>query len=59
MISFEITDALTGKTTTVRQTPHDAQCLYRALRELFGDVQMHMQPGELVTVPDVHFKIAK
>ena len=57
MISFEIRDALTGKVTIVRQTPHDAQRLYRALREVFGDVQYQAQPGELVTVPDVRLNM--
>ena len=58
MISFEIKDAITGKVTTVRQTPHDAQKLYYALREAFGDVQYQVQPGALITVPDMHIKVA-
>ena len=57
MISFEITDALTGKVTVINQTPHDAKKMYLALRELFGDVQYQAQPGELITVPSVSVKL--
>lgn len=57
MIALEITDALTDKVTTVRQTPHDAKKLYLALRELFGDVQYQARPGELITVPSVNIKV--
>ena len=57
MIAIEITDSLTDKVTTVRQTPHDAKKLYLALRELFGDVQYQARPGELITVPNVSIKV--
>ena len=57
MIALQITDALTDKVTTIRQTPHDAKKLYLALRELFGDVQYQASPGELITVPNVNIKV--
>jgi len=51
VINLEITDAITGKTTVVKQSPHDAHKLYLALREVFGDAQYQAQPGQLITVP--------
>ena len=57
MITLEVTDSITGRTTTIRQTPHDAKKLYLALRELFGDIQYKAQPGELITVPSVNLKV--
>ena len=57
MITFEIADALTDKTTVVRVNPHEAKKLYLALRELFGDVQYQAQPGQLITVPDARIKL--
>lgn len=57
MVALEITDDLTGKTTVVRLSMHSAQKLYGALRELVGDVQYGVQPGQLVTVPDARLKI--
>jgi len=57
MIRLELTDGLTDKTTFVNLRPHEAQKLYGALRELFGDVQYQAQPNQLVTVPDFRLKV--
>jgi hypothetical protein len=57
VISFEVADALTGEVTVVRQNPHDAQKLYMALREVFGDAQYQTQPGQLITVPSVSLHV--
>ena len=57
MIVLQITDQKTGHDYVVNITMHDAQKLYKALREIVGDVQYQARPGELITVPDVRFKL--
>ena len=57
MINLVVTDRRTGKDILLEVTPHDAQKLYKALREIFGDAQYEAQPGQLVTVPDVRLKV--
>ena len=57
MIALQITDQKTGHDYVVNITMHDAQKLYRALREIVGDVQYQARPGELITVPDVRLKL--
>jgi hypothetical protein len=51
-IVLEITDDLTGLDHVLNVSMHDAQKLYRALREIVGDAQYQAQPGQLITVPD-------
>jgi hypothetical protein len=57
MITLQITDQKTGKDYIINVSMHDAQKLYRALREIVGDVQYQAQPGELITVPDMSIKL--
>jgi len=57
MIVLQITDQKTGYDYVVNITMHDAQKLYKALREIVGDVQYQARPGELITVPDVRLKL--
>ena len=57
MIVLQITDQKTGHDYVVNITMHDAQKLYKALREIVGDVQYQARPGELITVPDVRLKL--
>ena len=56
-IRLQVTDQLTGKDTLVTLSMHDAQKLYRSLRELIGDVQYQARPGELITLPPVRLKV--
>ena len=56
-INFDIRDALTGKETLVRVSIHDANQLYKALNELFGDSQFGAKAGELVTVPTAEIRV--
>ena len=56
-ILVEITDQDTGKTVVARLSMHDAQNLYKALREVVGDAQYQAQPGELITVPDARITL--
>ena len=55
-IRLQITDQTTGKDSIITLSMHDAQKLYRSLRELVGDVQYQARPGELVTIPDAYLK---
>lgn len=57
MINLKITDDSTGRVTVIQQTNHDANKLYLALRELFGDVQYQAQPGALITVPNAELRL--
>lgn len=57
-IALQITDQLTGKDYLLNLSMHDAQKLYRALREIVGDAQYQAQPGQLITVPDARIKVA-
>jgi len=56
-VCLEITDQLTGKDHFVQLSMHDASKLYKALREIVGDVQYQAQPGELITMPDMSIKL--
>ena len=56
-ICLEVTDQLTGKDHVLNISMHDAQKLYRALREIVGDAQYQATPGQLVTVPDARVRI--
>lgn len=56
-IALQITDQKTGKDHVLQVSMHDAQKLYRALRELVGDVQYQAQPGSLITVPQATIKV--
>ena len=57
MIALQITDQKTGHDYVVNITMHDAQKLYKALREIVGDVQYQARPGELITVPAGRLKL--
>lgn len=56
-VALEITDQTTGKDIVVKVSMHDAQRLYRALREIVGDSQFQAQPGQLITMPDARLKL--
>ena len=56
-IALQVTDQATGRDVVVQLSMHDAQKLYRSLRELVGDVQYQARPHELITVPDVRLKV--
>ena len=56
-VCLEISDQLTGKDHLVQLSIHDAQKLYRALREIVGDVQYQARPGDLITMPDARIKL--
>jgi hypothetical protein len=58
MIALQVTDQTTGRETVISVSMHDAQKLYRALREIVGDAQFQARPGELITVPDAKIKVA-
>lgn len=57
IVRLEVTDALTDEVTLINVKFHEAQKLYRALREIFGDAQYQAQPMDLVTVPDVRISV--
>ena len=56
-INLDIRDSLTGKEHLVQLSYHDGYKLYKALRELYGDIQINAQPGELITVPKADIKV--
>lgn len=56
-IALEITDQLTGKDYVMQVSMHNAQKLYKALREIVGDAQYQAQPGQLITVPDARIRV--
>lgn len=56
-IALQITDQATGKDIVAQVSMHDAQKLYKALREIVGDVQYQAQPGQLITMPDARIKV--
>jgi hypothetical protein len=56
-IQLLVTDQTTQKDVLLTVSMHDAQKLYRALREIIGDVQYGAQPGELVTVPNARINV--
>ncbi len=57
MITLQITDQKTGHNYVINVSMHDAQKLYKALREIVGDVQYQTRPGDLITVPDMRLKL--
>ena len=57
MIALQVTDQITGKEMVMQVSMHDAQKLYKALREIVGDAQYQAQPGQLITVPDARIRI--
>jgi hypothetical protein len=57
MIALQITDQKTGHDYVINVSMHDAQKLYKALREIVGDVQYQARPGDLITVPDMSIKL--
>lgn len=57
LIRLELVDGLTDKTTLVNLKYHEAQKLYRSLREIFGDAQYRAQPLDLITMPDAKLVI--
>lgn len=57
MINLAVTDQSTGELVHITMGFHDAHKLYKALRELVGDIQYEKQPGKLITVPRVHIPI--
>lgn len=57
MIKLAVTDQATGKLHVIETATHDAQKLYKALHEIFGDAQYQARPGELITVPDVYIPV--
>lgn len=56
-IALQVTDQTTGKDVYVTVSMHEAQRLYRALREIVGDAQYMAKPGDLITMPDARIKI--
>ena len=56
-IQLQITDDASGKDVLITVNPHNAQKLYRALGEIFGDMQYGAKPGQLVTLPDARIKL--
>lgn len=57
MIRLQITDQKSGKDFLVDVSMHDAQKLYKALREIVGDAQYEAKPGELITVPNMSIRL--
>jgi hypothetical protein len=56
-IQLQVTDQKTGEDIIITVGMHDAQKLYKALRELVGDAQYQSQPNSLITIPDVRLKV--
>jgi len=56
-IAVQLTDDDTGRQFVANLSMHDAQKLYKALREVIGDAQFQAQPGELITVPSARIKL--
>lgn len=56
-VALQVTDGSTGRDVVITVSMHEAQRLYRALREIVGDVQYQAQPGELITMPDLKVKV--
>jgi len=57
MIQLQVTDAKTDEVVEIAVSMHDAYGLYKALREIVGDIQYETQPGQLITVPKVSIPI--
>ena len=56
-INLQVEDERDGRVHVICLSHHNANKLYKALQELFGDAQFMAKPGELITMPKAHLKI--
>ena len=57
IVKLLVTDKVTGKSHLIRLSAHDAQALYKSLREIIGDAQYDTRPGQLVAMPDATIQL--
>lgn len=56
-VQLAVVDDRTGKTTHLDVSWADAQRLYKALGEIFGDIQFGAKPAEMIIPESVKFEI--